>query len=393
MAAVVVAAGAPAYASETTTYTYDALGRLVASSHAGSVNNGQSVSIAYDPAGNRSNYALAGVGAAAVISISNASATEGGSIVFTVTRSGDTSMAVGANWATASGTALSGSDFTAGSSTVSFAAGEWTKTVTVATIDDAIFENAESMTVTLSAPTGGASLGTAIGTGTINDNDVAASFAIGNASVTEGGNLLFAVARSGNTAIAASVSYATASGTAGSGSDFTAASGTLNFAANQTAATITVPTADDALEEPTETMSVLLSGASSGAAITVTSGTGSIIDNDSGWLSSLTSGSFTQYTDTDTYYYDGYAPTFPMGTMSNTAFNSFTISSLFHTSGSISLSMSGSATPPNSGWTSITIPGVGMLNRSAASYSASGNGATWSWANSNAITSGTVVIR
>jgi hypothetical protein len=54
-----------AVASETVTYTYDALGRLVATTSSGTVNNGLATSIAYDPAGNRSSYSVSGVGGGA----------------------------------------------------------------------------------------------------------------------------------------------------------------------------------------------------------------------------------------------------------------------------------------------------------------------------------------
>jgi YD repeat-containing protein len=47
-------------ASETKTYTYDALGRLVATT----VTNGAATTIAYDPAGNRRSYTVSGAGAA-----------------------------------------------------------------------------------------------------------------------------------------------------------------------------------------------------------------------------------------------------------------------------------------------------------------------------------------
>jgi len=56
---------APAAASETATYTYDALGRLVATSTTGTVNNGVTVTTGYDPAGNRCNYSVTGVGGVA----------------------------------------------------------------------------------------------------------------------------------------------------------------------------------------------------------------------------------------------------------------------------------------------------------------------------------------
>jgi YD repeat-containing protein len=68
------AAGA---ASDTISYTYDALGRLVAVSTDGGRNDGVAVSTGYDPAGNRSNYVLTGAGAAGLSSTSS-SASSGG---------------------------------------------------------------------------------------------------------------------------------------------------------------------------------------------------------------------------------------------------------------------------------------------------------------------------
>ena len=46
---------ASARASETITYSYDALGRLVTVSRTGTVNNGASAAYTYDPANNRTN--------------------------------------------------------------------------------------------------------------------------------------------------------------------------------------------------------------------------------------------------------------------------------------------------------------------------------------------------
>jgi len=45
----------PAVASETITYAYDALGRLVTVNRSGTVNNGASAAYSYDPANNRTN--------------------------------------------------------------------------------------------------------------------------------------------------------------------------------------------------------------------------------------------------------------------------------------------------------------------------------------------------
>lgn len=279
-----------AHASETQTYVYDELGRLVSVTHSGTINSSLKTTYCHDAASNRTQYKSDSAGGSitcavqspASLAIGSASVTEGGTLSFTVTRSGNTTSAVSASFATASGTATSGSDFTAGSGTVNFAAGQTTATVTVATIDDTAVESAETMSVTLSSPSSGATITTATGTGTINDNDTApANLAIGNASVTEGGSLTFTVTRSGNTASAVSASYATASGSATSGSDFTAESGTVSFAVNQTTATITVATIDDTAVESAETMLVTLSAPSSGATITTATGTGTINDNDS----------------------------------------------------------------------------------------------------------------
>jgi YD repeat-containing protein len=49
-----------ASANETTTYTYDALGRLTNSATTGTVNSGMNVSTVFDAAGNRTNYTVTG---------------------------------------------------------------------------------------------------------------------------------------------------------------------------------------------------------------------------------------------------------------------------------------------------------------------------------------------
>ena len=65
LAGAILIAPATASAGETVTYTYDALGRLTAVSTAGTVNNGVTVTTGYDPAGNRCNYSVTGVGGVA----------------------------------------------------------------------------------------------------------------------------------------------------------------------------------------------------------------------------------------------------------------------------------------------------------------------------------------
>jgi YD repeat-containing protein len=60
LGALGLALGQQAQASETKTYTYDALGRLVTTTTSGTVNNGATVNTTYDPADNRTSYQVTG---------------------------------------------------------------------------------------------------------------------------------------------------------------------------------------------------------------------------------------------------------------------------------------------------------------------------------------------
>jgi hypothetical protein len=64
LASSTLALASPTRAGETTTYSYDALGRLTGTSSAGTVNNGVATAVGYDPAGNRSSYSVSGTGTA-----------------------------------------------------------------------------------------------------------------------------------------------------------------------------------------------------------------------------------------------------------------------------------------------------------------------------------------
>jgi hypothetical protein len=195
--AAAIAVAAPLLAAETIAYSYDARGRLIQVSRTGTVNNGLNTGYSFDKADNRI-QAWTGTGSPPAppspppppppppappsppppsFAIANATAVgEGGTLVFAVTKSGSATSSFSVNYATGTGgSATSGSDFTAGSGTLTFTASETSKVVSVATIDDNAVESAETVPVTLSSPSGGASLGTSAASGTINDNDVANS--------------------------------------------------------------------------------------------------------------------------------------------------------------------------------------------------------------------------
>lgn len=115
-----------------------------------------------------------------------------------------------------------------------------------------------------------------------NVTDATISMVTASQSVSEGvGNATINVSRSGNTASAVSVGYQTQSGTAVAGQDFSAQTGTLNFAAGQTTASISVPITDDANPESSEAFTVVLQNPSAGAILGTSSTIVNIADNDS----------------------------------------------------------------------------------------------------------------
>lgn len=87
-------------------------------------------------------------------------AENGGSISITVSRTGGSDGAVSANYASSNNSATSGEDYTAASGILNFANGETSKTFSVAILDDAEYEGDETVNLALSAPAGGATLGT-----------------------------------------------------------------------------------------------------------------------------------------------------------------------------------------------------------------------------------------
>jgi len=216
-------------------------------------------------------------------------AENGGSATITITRSGGSAGAVGVTLATSNGTATAPADYTAVSQTVSFAAGDTAnKTVSIPIVDDALVEGNETVNVTVSAPTGGATLGTpSTAMLTITDNDVASpgtlQLSAPTYSVAEnGGSATITITRAGGSAGAVGVTLATSNGTATAPADYTAVSQTVSFAAGDTAnKMVSIPIVDDALVEGNETVNVTVSAPTGGATLgTSSTAVLTITDND-----------------------------------------------------------------------------------------------------------------
>ena len=183
---------------------------------------------------------------------------EGGEASFMVSLSPASSELVTVAYATQDGTAVADSDYTATSGTLRFEPGETIQNIQVATLRDAIAEPRESFTVELSDPVGTA-ITNSTGVGTIAADAMPALSITDAVPVAEGGEATFMVSLSPASSELVTVAYATQDGTAVAGSDYTAASGTLQFDPGMTSHTIRVAVLNDTAVEPTETFAVELS--------------------------------------------------------------------------------------------------------------------------------------
>jgi hypothetical protein len=180
--------------------------------------------------------------------------------------------AVGGKYATAAGAApaATSADYVAIPATAfSFPAGSpsgSTLPVNVTLKQDTVVESDENLKVNLSAPIGGAVLGTASTTIQIQDDEPTIAMTSATATVLENAGSIGVTVkvntRSGfptTTTGAAKVNYATANGTAVKGSDYTTTTGVMTFpagSADGSTQTITVPIVDDAVTEPAQTFKV-----------------------------------------------------------------------------------------------------------------------------------------
>ena len=209
---------------------------------------------------------------APTLSIDSPSVSEGNSgsrnLTFTATLSAASGRPVTVEYEDSRiGTATSGTDYTAiPGGTLTFAAGTTSQTFNVSVTGDVLDEADETVTVRLKDPVN-AAVSTAIGTGTITNDDATPMLSISEPSVTEGDSgataLTYTVTLSAASGRPVTVRYADAgTGTATSGTDYTAiTAGTLIFAAGTTSQTFSVLVTGDTVNESNETVVVNWSNA------------------------------------------------------------------------------------------------------------------------------------
>ncbi|MEA2204292.1 MAG: hypothetical protein QOE77_1068 [Blastocatellia bacterium] len=232
------------------------------------------VATATDPNGNTSEFSACNssqtAGSIQFSSASYFSLEDVGNLIITVMRTGGTKGTLSVNYASADGTALAGSDYTAVSGTLVFADGETSKTFTVPVVNDGVTEPDETFRLILGGITNLENLGNPNpATVTLQANTtplyviVNPTTPLDTIDVVEGNsgttNAIVTVGLSSATGRTVTADYATTSGTATSGVDFTPVSGTLTFAPGVTRQSFSFPIIGDTLNELNETVPIVLS--------------------------------------------------------------------------------------------------------------------------------------
>ncbi len=158
--------------------------------------------------------------------------------------------------------AAGGEDYTVTNGTLTIPAGEIFGTITVGIIDDALDENDENFTLTLSNPQSAVLGDPSTVTVTITDDDLPPEVSFAEAAVTVGeseGTINLGVKLSSPSSLEVSVDFTAADGSAANGEDYTVTNGTLTIPAGETLGTIPVGIIDDALDENDEDFTLSLS--------------------------------------------------------------------------------------------------------------------------------------
>ncbi|PLS67559.1 MAG: hypothetical protein CV045_12920, partial [Cyanobacteria bacterium M5B4] len=211
--------------------------------------------------------------------------------VYSVSLTQTVSTPIVVSYVTGSGTAMAGVDFIdIPSGIVTFAPGQSILPVTVTVSNDTIPEGNEDFTIRLTATNG--NLGATLATGIIQDNDPVGVGLSGLISATElntgsdSSSFVYSITLTQTAAQPVTVSFTTADGSAMTGADFLANTGTVVIPAGTIGAPVTITASGDTVAELDENFFVNLTGvptSANGLSVTFTTqtqATGVIVDND-----------------------------------------------------------------------------------------------------------------
>ena len=196
------------------------------------------------------------------LAVTKSVASESGTnAVFTVTRTGDLSQAVGVNY-TVGGSAANGLDYQELTGSVAFPANSASQTIVVQPVLDNLAEVTETVTIQLSPGTaydvGSSSFGTATIANSSTSGTPIVSLVVTESAASEAGTqAIFTVVRAGSTTGVLSIPYSIL-GTAANGVDYESLTGNIVLRAGESSGTIVVNPVSDGIAEPTESVIVTL---------------------------------------------------------------------------------------------------------------------------------------
>lgn len=198
------------------------------------------------------------------LSIGNFSLAEGNSgnttFNFPVNLSAQSEKPIFVQYSTGGGTASANQDYVRAQGTLTFPAGQLQGLITVNVIGDLTVEQDETFLAELSDPTN-ATLGNNRGTGTIINDDFGGTIQFSGAAFTTNDStngVLIVVTRTNGNGGGVSVRFRTQAGTATPGQDYTEVTTNLVFAENETSRNVFVPVIVDQLDEPDETVNLIV---------------------------------------------------------------------------------------------------------------------------------------
>ena len=235
-----------------------------------------------------------------VISLSSSASTlseVNASVTLTVTATPASSSVITVNLAETGTASGGGVDYSLGAGVLNISAGSTTATTNITTVDDGVYDPAETVIIDITSVSGGGATesGSQQETVTITDNEGAptVSLSVDNNTVTEGagvGARTVTVTLSNTASDNVTVGLSTSGTASGGGTDYTLNSNSLVIVAGSTTASTTLDISEDSLIEGTETIIVDISSVTNSLGITengVQTETINLTDNEAGPTVSL----------------------------------------------------------------------------------------------------------
>ena len=239
-----------------------------------------------------------------VISLSSAASTvseANASVTLTVTANPASSSVITVNLAETGTASGGGVDYSLGAGVLNISAGSTTATTTITTVDDGVYDPAETVIIDIASVSGGGATesGSQQETVTITDDEGAptVSLSVDNNTVSEGagvGARTVTVTLSNTASDNVTVGLSTSGTATGGGTDYTLNSNSLVISAGSTTASTTLDIVEDGLIEGTETIILDISSVTNSIGITengVQTETINLTDNEAGPTVSLSSSS------------------------------------------------------------------------------------------------------